>query len=439
MATNAFLSYDVLILVLGWFRDDYSSLCAVSLVNHTFREASATYLYRKVTYSPEFSPVLDLRKRDDLREGLFVSALLPHNAPLVRRFEVSGYISTRPAQISRLSKYMKTAVESWPNLNTLVFAPKKHHDALFTEVLPLLPHLSCLRNFTVNVSCADEKHVPALVQLRNLESLTIQSPTRALLQSLPQWLEELQSTLRNFRLTQSCGSVTPGVLRSFLPYLHNTPSFALGLSYSLTDDDMFKFWEDLPCLQTLDFRYYLQMRPSINPRLAHLRHLTVRYSSVSTTDETNRLCRWVRRVIANAPLETLRLICENETDGVAVSFHPLVEHLSAKHATRLRILDMPGCYVPKDALSKLCRTCTALEEVALSISTDTLIDFPSFARPSTRLHTVTFNIRNHWCRCDISQDLAETLVRSAPTLRRVTVDGHRYEVRHRVDVVLCTI
>lgn len=67
MATNASLSYDVLILVLGWFRDDYSSLCAVSLVNHTFREASATYLYRKVTYSPEFSPVLDLRKRDDLR------------------------------------------------------------------------------------------------------------------------------------------------------------------------------------------------------------------------------------------------------------------------------------------------------------------------------------------------------------------------------------
>lgn len=67
MATKASLSYDVLILVLGWFRDDYNSLCAVSLVNHTFREASATYLYRKVTYSPEFSPVLDLRKRDGLQ------------------------------------------------------------------------------------------------------------------------------------------------------------------------------------------------------------------------------------------------------------------------------------------------------------------------------------------------------------------------------------
>lgn len=115
----------------------------------------------------------------------------------------TGYISTRPAHINTLSKYLKTAVESCPNLNTLVFAPKKHHEALFTSVLPLLPQLGCLRSLTVNVSCADEKHVPALVQLRNLESLTIQSPTRALLQSLPQWLEELQSTLRDFRLTVS--------------------------------------------------------------------------------------------------------------------------------------------------------------------------------------------------------------------------------------------
>ena len=34
-------------------------------------------------------------------------------------------------------------------------------------------------------------------------------------------------------------------------------SFALGLSYSLTDDDVFTFWADLPRLQSLEFRYYL--------------------------------------------------------------------------------------------------------------------------------------------------------------------------------------
>lgn len=63
-----------------------------------------------------------------------------------------------------------------------------------------------------------------------------------------------------------------------------------------------------------------------------------------TKDDTNRLCRWVRRVITSAPLETLLLVCENEVEGPAISFNPLVEHLSLKHATRLRVLDMSGCY-----------------------------------------------------------------------------------------------
>ncbi len=55
----------------------------------------------------------------------------------------------------------------------------------------------------------------------------------------------------------SCGSITPGVLRSFVPHLQLVSSFALGLSYSLTDDDVFAFWTSLPHLRSLDFRYYL--------------------------------------------------------------------------------------------------------------------------------------------------------------------------------------
>ena len=58
----------------------------------------------------------------------------------------------------------------------------------------------------------------------------------------------------------NCGSVTPGVLRAFLPHLREITSFALGLSYSLTDDDVFAFCEDLPSLEILELRYYLVSR-----------------------------------------------------------------------------------------------------------------------------------------------------------------------------------
>ncbi|KAI9061905.1 hypothetical protein FKP32DRAFT_1575048 [Trametes sanguinea] len=422
------LSYDVLIIVFEWLRDDYKSLFSCSIVNRTFKEAAATYLYRKVTYAPPFSNVLDLRKRDDIEGGFFASARLPHNAPLVRRLEVGGYLSGRPPPVNTFPAQLKSAVECWQNLQIIVFAPKQYPDHLFTDTLPLLSQLPLLQSLAVNGTCTDEQHSIKLVHIIQLESLTIESPTRAILQRLPEWLEQLAGTLRALRLTHSCGSVTPGVLRSFIPHLQNITTSALGLSYSLTDNDVFTFWQDLPSLQTIDFRYYLVNPIAITPRLPCLRHLTIRYSSITTKDYADRICRWVRRVIAQSPIQTLRLQCENHVFGPAVSFDPLVEHLSIKHAARLRVLDMSDCFVGKRMLHMLCRTCTHLEELSLSISTDALDDFLTAAAGLQRLRTASFNIRHRKRRLDIPHDLAEKLMKSAPRLRRVTVDGKSFEV-----------
>ncbi|OSD03857.1 hypothetical protein PYCCODRAFT_1365235 [Trametes coccinea BRFM310] len=424
---QAMLSYDVLIIVFEWLRDDYKSLFACSLVNRTFKEAAATYLYRKVTYAPPFSNVLDLRRRDDIEGGFFASARLPHNAPLVRRLEVGGYLSGRPPPVNRFPAQLKSAVECWRHLQIVVFAPKQYPDHLFADILPLLSRLPLLRSIAVNGACADEQLSNSLVQILQLESLTIESPTRAILQRLPEWLERLVGTLRSLRLTHSCGSVTPGVLRSYIPHVQSVTTFALGLSYSLTDTDVFTFWQDLPSLHTIDYRYYLQLRPSIAPRLPRLRHLTVRYSSITTKDYADRLCRWVRRVVAQSPLQTLRLRCENHVCGPAVSFDPLIEHLSTKHSAELRVLDMSDCFVGKRMLQTLCRACIYLEEMALSVSTEALDVFLTEAISLKRLHTASFNIRHRKHRLNISQEFAQTLIKSAPRLRRITIDGMSFE------------
>ena len=60
-----FPTCDALINVLDYLDGDYPSLYRCSQVNRIFRDASAAYLYRSVTYSPAFSPVLNLRKQDD--------------------------------------------------------------------------------------------------------------------------------------------------------------------------------------------------------------------------------------------------------------------------------------------------------------------------------------------------------------------------------------
>ena len=56
-----------------------------------------------------------------------------------------------------------------------------------------------------------------------------------------------------------------------------------------------------------------------------------------------------------------------------MSFDPLAEHLTLKHAVRLRILDMRDCFVGKGLFLALCRSCTSLEELRVSISQDTLV------------------------------------------------------------------
>jgi hypothetical protein len=51
--------------------------------------------------------------------------------------------------------------------------------------------------------------------------------------------------------------VTPGVLRPFIPLLANVTAFSFGLSYSITDDDLFDFLGQLPCLETVQLQHYL--------------------------------------------------------------------------------------------------------------------------------------------------------------------------------------
>ena len=62
------ISYDVILQVVEWLRNDYHSLYRCSLSSRTFRDVAATLLYRQVTYSPSHRSVvriLDLRQRDD--------------------------------------------------------------------------------------------------------------------------------------------------------------------------------------------------------------------------------------------------------------------------------------------------------------------------------------------------------------------------------------
>lgn len=54
----------------------------------------------------------------------------------------------------------------------------------------------------------------------------------------------------------NCGSITPGVLRSCIPHAKDLHAFSLGLSFSLTDMDVFTFLGEIHDLQFLTLQYY---------------------------------------------------------------------------------------------------------------------------------------------------------------------------------------
>ncbi|KAF8890708.1 hypothetical protein BD779DRAFT_1610777 [Infundibulicybe gibba] len=258
--------------------------------------------------------------------------------------------------------------------------------------------------------------------MTGLDSLTIHDPSRAVLWLLPEWLGRLSDSLTRLHLLDNCGSVTPGVLRSLAPPIRErVRSFALGISYSLTDDDVLDFLSQIPDIRHLDLRYYFQLKaPLTKPRLIHLRSFTVRHHSMFNRFEARFLCKWIRRIISSSPIETLRLISKDSEEA-------------ARQAVTLRFLDLGGAFVGLDSLRRLLGSCVSLEELHVASGEKVLRIFAEYAPRLTRLHTASFDI------CNVSrkkaravaadEQLAGKIIRGgSPSLRRLVVNDICWEV-----------
>ncbi|KIM41940.1 hypothetical protein M413DRAFT_445142 [Hebeloma cylindrosporum] len=250
--TKSTLIYDIIARVVELCCDGYHLLFQCSLVNWEFNRAASRVLYSRVAISPQFKAILDLRDTGSIPESSnFQSATLPQYASYVHSLEVRGFMTKRR---TTLPETIAKGIVKFISLRRLVFAPITYHEDLFVQVLhhDILSNLRSLTDLTVNKSCMDEGVVQNLVAVNGLKRLTLFDPGRAILQLLPDWLRRLSPTLTELHLKNNCGSVTPGVLKSFTPHVENSlEAFTLGLSYSLTDNDVFTFLGGLSKLKSV--------------------------------------------------------------------------------------------------------------------------------------------------------------------------------------------
>ncbi|KAJ7145780.1 hypothetical protein C8R44DRAFT_1934 [Mycena epipterygia] len=420
------LSYDLLHLALDILRDETATLYRCTLVNWEVNRTASRILYSRVELSPEFRPTTNPKRDVFIGPGtLLSSACLPRNAPHVRILRVGGYLSSRPP-MDLLPEALLAAVQVFENLHTVEILPEMHPNDLFPAILAQLQDRGSLVNLRVNSSCTDDETAPILAKIEGLRQLQLESPSRAILQLLPDWLGRLTS-LRELHLTRNCGSVTPGVLRSFVPLLTNITAFSFGLSYSITDDDLFDFLGQLPCLETVQLQHYLQLKSSDSDKpMKRLRSLTVLHRPVEDPEDIDRLCAWVERAIFGSPIERIQLCCDEFDESYLAPrcFDALIEHLSRMNPGTLKTLDLGGWLVSDSAVSLLFETCVALEEFAAAVD---IAGFESFTRllPTMKfLHTVVLQVHQMF---DVSAEDAARTMQSSSALRRLSVNDLRME------------
>ncbi|KAI0687453.1 hypothetical protein BC835DRAFT_403929 [Cytidiella melzeri] len=263
------MSYDIFVHIAGYLEQDtkrsfvaanaWKALCSLSLANKVCNQAASRVLYQTITvYAESVSHVLNLKRRKEPLPGQFTSARLEHNAPLVLNLHITGIPLTFRPPYDEFADVLESAVQSWPNLQSVTFmAPATSYSEVFTKFLAMLPNLTHLRHLELNSGCCSETQSSVLAQLRGLERLVIEDPTRAILNVLPDWLSFLRGTLRGLHLKNNCGSVTPGVLKQISPSVSELTSFTLGLSYSIDNNDLFEVLSQMHNLTSLELRYYL--------------------------------------------------------------------------------------------------------------------------------------------------------------------------------------
>ncbi|PPQ90196.1 hypothetical protein CVT25_001376 [Psilocybe cyanescens] len=479
---------------------DYALLARCARVSWAFNDAASRMLYERVVLAPSLSTtggggggrghaaVLDLRDRGDgiPKTSNFDSACLPKYAPYVISLEISGYISPRPPPRNTLPAKIAAALPLFVNLARVQLTPRTYPSPLFAETcVPLLRGLPVLVEVCVGPACtAEDVGAEALVHVgvgegggggtrSRLQRLTLVSPGRRILQLLPGWLERLAGSLTELHLKDNCGSVTPGVLRSFVPHVAATlTALTLGLSYSLTNQDVFDFVAQLERLERLHLRYYWAKQqlkyPARVPALRALRAFTASYTTIRTRAEADGLDAWVRWVVGGSPnLEALHLKSDadassslsntNDSDegegegGPYISHDALVDHVISKHAGALKVLSMKeacAC-VRKDKMRVLLERCARVERLEVRVSEGTLIFvrqavahdgcysalFAEHPFELRHLRSASFNICNaprqpqlQRFEVDAYDALATDIMNKyRPSLRRLAVNGTVWE------------
>ncbi|KIJ42020.1 hypothetical protein M422DRAFT_255042 [Sphaerobolus stellatus SS14] len=418
------LPYELLSGITAFIDGDIPALYSCMLSCRALHDAAIPLLYKRIHVSPPKIGLAWQVLEDTPGRKPFATARLPTHTSYVEEFTLDGYITkVRPSRqipIPVVDKIPDTLTK-WPNLRKVTITPKSVTGSSVRNIIASLKNCKSLKSITVNGFAMTEECVSDLVALEGLETLVLHQSTGAFFLRICDWVEKIKNTLVTLNLMGDCGSLTPGILRKLTPHLMHVHSLAIGLSYSLTNRDVFNCLGQLPELQSLRIQYYYQQSALPDtPGLSSLRHLIVLHPVLTYKEDAEALSSWIRRLTSSSPLESLETIVPNY-HGPNLCFDGLVTHLAHRHRTTLTSLWMPAVHLRSQALESLLKNCSRIRHITLNISFNTLRSFPNMSNESKYLKSVGFQVCDH-PHLIVDQMAAKKLFDRIPQLRKITVN-----------------
>ncbi|RPD61711.1 hypothetical protein L226DRAFT_506817 [Lentinus tigrinus ALCF2SS1-7] len=411
------LNLDCLELIFAYLSGN--DLVHVSLVSRSFLTAVVPRLYRTLSFG------LQQAKRYPSIISPFAAVLAhTHLAKHVRHIDLRAIPTVKFLPQPKFMDDCMRTLSLCKNLGsftcTLDVMPSF---LLCLQDKQALQQLRIIANFTSD-------QVTQVTKISGLNALTLDSASWNVVDALPRWSATLGPTLTSLTLT-SVQTLSLEILDVVLPKLPKLNSLHVINCPKIDQSVILQLLVHTPALQSLAFTSYehsSRSTPAVIAPLPLLRHLAID-TQCAPTPGNSAPTLWTTTInltkMWSSPLKSLSL---KLSDKVTLG-DPFVKNLVEAHHATLTHLSLRNCLLSKESTTLICKKCTELETLKLTLSVKDMYTFADSLEHAKRVHTITDLgdlHSSHTQRAPIPKNDIRMLMTTQPSLEKVVADGRTW-------------
>ncbi|CCM01840.1 uncharacterized protein FIBRA_03910 [Fibroporia radiculosa] len=394
-----------------------NDLVSVSLVSRSFLAGVIPRLYRTLLIR------LNQTKRYPAIISPFATVLAhPNLARHVRHIDIRTVPAVKSTPRPDFLRDCSLTIALCLNLVSFTCTPN-----VLPSFLLDLQRKESLQHLRVNATLTpDQAH--QLAQIRNLNSITLDTATPHTVDVLSRWSANLTATLTTLTLF-AIQDLSECILESTLANLPKLTGLHVVNCMKIDHNIVLRLVSYTPRLESLSFTSWETTRPTpllpVSASLRLLKHLSVdtrcELSPNATPSLWNAIIQLTRAWSCSLKSITLKL-----SDKVLIG-DLFIKELLDTHGATLTHMALLNCALSLVSVRSICTRCVDLERFAINIPVKDLYSFADALAASKSLHTLSdigdTHHSVHGQRIFVSKPDIYTIMEAVPKLQRIITDG----------------